>query len=235
MKTVQGQVCILTGFVVRPPEEVHHWDHNKNGRPTIQTHMGAARPRPSTQQHKGQRVAGLVLTAVKKLFASTKRREITKQNAAKINAIAVRAFRTKSTFCDIHRLVAAAAIRGAGSLRPSLTGDEPALLTLANRLSEYAVKLNIPSQRRSVFAFVAATVQMLSTGHYVHGICVVPRLNFVAAHAPAELDHGALLEIQCRSVSASTRHIVDRSVNASGVVDRQVRFPFYRWPQQSLE
>lgn len=227
--TTEGEVCTLTGLVVRPPAELHHWARDRDGRRALQTHMGPARARNSKLQSRAGRVAEFALVAVKRLLAGEARRRDRQTQLTRVTKAAARGLKAGHGFKQLHAAVAVMAIRAGGALRPCCREDDPTLVTLATRIATYAVTMGVAGQRRAVYAFVAAAVQFLASGYTVSGTTVIPRLAFVAAHAPAELQHGPLLGIQCRAVSAASRLIVDRCVGQGGFADPRFVFPFTPW------
>lgn len=217
---------------MRPPLEVHHWARDRDGQRAVQTHMGPARARASKLQSQSERVKQFALKAVSLLLCGQEREQNRQQQLLRITRASERVIKTESGFAELHAVAAVLAIRAGGALRPCCKVNHPALATLADRIAIYAVTIGIPGQRRAVFAFVAAAIQFLAVGHVVRGTTVIPKLAFVAAHAPAELQHGALLGIQCRAVSAASRLIVDKCVGKTGFANPDYVFPFTPWRRQ---
>ncbi len=220
-----GEVCRLTGHVVRGPALTHHFARNDENKRVVQTHNGAATIRASRQQQQANTSRRHALAAVRLLLAGDQRRKITLKRQRRVTVEATRALKRSSAFAEVHTATAVAAIRAGEALREALPAEHPAIETVAGLIAEFALTLNVATTRQSIFAFAAACIQQLSTGTIVGGTTLFPKLALLAATAPAELDHGTLLGLSCRAVSQASRKIVTAAITNDGYVRPGFAFP----------
>lgn len=220
-----GEVCRLTGHIVRPPALMHHFARNSETRRAVQTHMGAPATRASRQQQQANTSRRHALAAVKLLLAGEQRCQITLKRRRRVTVEATRALKRSAGFAEVYAATAVAAIRAGEALREALPAGHPAMETVAGQIAEFALTLKVATTRQSIFAFAAACIQQLSTGSIVGGTTLFPRLELLAATAPAELDHGVLLGLSCRAVSQASRKIVTAAITNDGYVRPGFAFP----------
>ena len=225
--TEEFEVCCLTGRVVGALNAVHHWQRKGPG--VVQSHR-MPKKHVSLAVLKADRYRAVAEQTVIALFTSDARRALQQDHKARLLRLATQACRKKRSLRHLYTTVGTVAVNLARQLQP-ITTDSKTVRALAAKVGAYVVKFAaVLKTTTAAAAFAAAVVDKMVVGHVVKSVVIIPRVPFVARHAPHPIDHKHILNLRCRMISSACRLLTNTVISTAGGPLSAYVFPAFHVP-----
>lgn len=91
------------------------------------------------------------------------------------------------------------------------------LASLANDIMVYiCTVLKQGKSKKLCIATTCVLINLMSTGVVCKGVTLIPRVEWIASSAPAEIQYGKICPVTCRAMSIKTRELKRKLVTSAG-------------------
>lgn len=212
----EGYICALTGIELDSKVEVHYVTLSKSQYST-QKYVGNNFISMDKKIPKGYKKPSTNLTkqislAVVLILAGDDRYVQHSEYMSKFNKhiMSAQSPTDSFSFLNLQPKIREAIEKYMPYLKPPLSKTDSKLDYISNKIISYFSKftdLNIKSPK-VVLTFTAVCISKLVTGVYIKNITVIPKIQWIADHAPADIQYSGIKGLQCRNISIMWRRML---------------------------